>query len=86
MKIVESPVNDAEMDLGKNYEKILMTSMDEVNALETIKEESLDFEEPFKGCEANTIEDSIWYKDEKDLDVCARDTEELYHDYKKKSF
>ena len=84
-EIAESPVNDAIMDLAKNIEKISMTSMYEVNAVETIEEESLDFQEPFKGCKANVIEDSIWYKDEKDLHICSRDAEELSHDYKKKA-
>lgn len=84
LQIPESPVNKAEMDIAEKFEKILYSSMNDVNAIETIEEETLDFQEQFKNFEVQAIEDDTVFKEEKDYDVCSYDDEELSFDYKKK--
>jgi hypothetical protein len=83
LQIPESPVNKVEMDLAEKFKKILYSSMNDVNAIETIEEETLDFQEQFQNFEVQAIEDDPVFK-EKDYDVCSHDDEELSFDYKKK--
>ena len=59
MQIPESSVNRYEVELAENFKNILLSSINEANAVEVINEETLDFEEEFKDCEVNAIEDDI---------------------------
>lgn len=85
MQIPESSVNIAEMELAENFEKILLSSMVEIHAVEAIEEETLDFQEEFKNYEVNAVEDDIWYKSGEDSDSCSVDSDELSYDYKQKA-
>lgn len=85
LQIPESPVNKVEMDLAEKFEKILYSSMNDVNAIEAVEEETLDFQEQFKNFEVKAIEDDTVFKEEKDYDVCSYDDEKLSFDYKKKA-
>lgn len=60
MNIPETPVNHAELELKENIEKILLNAMDNFNEIETLENNTLEFEEEFKNCEATAIEDNIW--------------------------
>lgn len=86
MNIAQTPVNNAEIELAENFEKILTDSMQDFNGVEMIEEETLDFQEPFKQYEANAVEDTQWQHDiaETDPDVCSSD-DELSYDYKNKA-
>lgn len=86
MNIAQTPINNAEIELNKNFEKILHDSMQNYNELEMIQEETLDFQEPFKECEAYAVEDTLWHRDNKDdnSDGCSSD-DDLSYDYKKKA-
>lgn len=70
----------SEMDLAENFEKILYSSMNDVNAIETTEKETLDSQEQFKNYEVQAIENDTVFKEEKDYDVCSYD-EELSFDY-----
>ena len=68
LQIPKSPVNQVEMDLAEKFENILYDSMNNFNAIETMKEETLDFQEQFKNYEVQAIEDvAIFNKKEKEL-------------------
>ena len=74
------------MDLAEKFENILYDSMNNFNAIETMKEETLDFQEQFKNYEVQAIEDvAIFNKKKKNYDVCSYDDEELSFDYKKRA-
>lgn len=85
MNIPESPINEAEKELAENLRQILISSMDEINTVEAIEEETLAFEEEFKDYEAKAVEDDTWFKDEQVNDACSEDQDELSYDYKKKA-
>lgn len=85
MNIPETPVNHAELELKENIEKILLNAMDNFNEIETLEDNTLEFEEEFKNCEATAIEDNIWYKSPTDSDKCTMDDEKLSYEYKKKA-
>ena len=85
MQIPKTSVNRYEVELVENFKNILLSSINEANAVEVINEETLDFEEEFKDYEVNAIEDDIWYKNIEDLDTCSDDREELSQDYKRRA-
>ena len=82
MQIPETSVNKYEVELAENFKNILLTSINEANAVEVINQETLDFEEEFNDYEVNAIEDDILYKNLEDLDTCSDDREELNQDYR----
>lgn len=59
MNIAQTPINNAEIELKENFEKVLIDCMEDYNGIEIVEEESLDFQEPFKPYEVNAIEDTV---------------------------
>lgn len=86
MNIAQSPVNNAEIQLTENFERILIDSMQDYNGVEMIQEETLDFQEPYKQYEAIAVDDTLSQKDiaDADSDACSTD-DELSYDYKKRA-
>lgn len=87
MNIPETPINNAEIEVKENFEKVLIDCIDDYNGVEIIEEQSLDFQEPFKQNDINAIEDTLWQHDEGPVysDTCSEDEEDLSYDYKRKA-
>ena len=73
------------MDLAGKFENILYDSMNNYNAIETMEEEKLDFQEQFKNYEVQAIKDDAIFNEKKDYDVCSYDDEELSFNEKKRA-
>lgn len=86
MHLPDSPVNNDEIQLKENFENILLTAMNEYSGFETVEENSLHFEEPFKDWEMEIVEDKEWsnalHEPEFSPDTCTRDDEGLSYEYK----
>ena len=65
LQIPGSPVNQVEMDLAEKFENILYDSMNNFNAIETMEEETLDFQEQFKNYELQAIKDDAIFNEKK---------------------
>ena len=48
MNIPDSEVNDAERQLADYFNEILIQAMNEINGVEIVEENTLDFSEPYK--------------------------------------
>jgi hypothetical protein len=83
LKIPESPLNNREVELKEAIEKILLDAMTEYT-VDIVEEETLDFQEPFKYCDANIVEDERWASQQFELPEgqCSQDKENLSHEYK----
>lgn len=86
MNIAESPINNEERELKNNIENILLQSMQDFNGVEYVEENTLDFQEPYKECEANPIEDNVMeWSPGTPSDTCSNDEEDLSYDYKRRA-
>ncbi|XP_046601788.1 uncharacterized protein LOC124295510 isoform X2 [Neodiprion lecontei] len=86
MNIPESPLTNDEREIVSNFENILLQSVTEYNSVETIEENSLDFEEPYKNLETFAVEDADFQvPSEGPGDRCSEDDEPLSFDYKRRA-
>jgi hypothetical protein len=89
MNIPNSPISQQEIELKDQIEIILRDAMDYSNVIETISDETLDFQEEYKDNDAQIIEDIQlhWIPDvpSPPTDVCTTDYEELSYDYKRRA-
>lgn len=87
MNIAETPINDAEIQLKEQFEKVLINCMEDFNGIEVMEDETLDFQEPFKQYAVNAIEDTALSTDVADSnsDSCSADEEELNYENKRKA-
>ena len=58
MNLPDSEVNDAEQQLADHFQEILIQAINEFNGVEIVKENTLDFSEPYKDWEPSVVEDT----------------------------
>ena len=90
MNIPDSEINDAERQLADHFNEILIQAINEFNGVEIVKENTLDFSEPYKDWEHSAVEDTYaeWIpklNSESDDAVCTRDDENVDFDYKQRA-
>lgn len=85
MSIPKSITNYEERRLAENFKNILLNAMKDYSGVEIVEDNSLYFEEPYKNCEMEVIEDEESESEITELDlshdVCSED-DNLSHEYK----
>lgn len=89
LNIPETPINNDEIQLKESIENILTNAMQDFLGVETIVEDSLYFQEPYKDWDMKTVEDEEWASAINDPvlppHVCTTDDEPLSYEYKSRA-
>ncbi|XP_015592407.1 uncharacterized protein LOC107272696 [Cephus cinctus] len=89
LQIPNSVTNYKEIELSEKLKQILIDAANDFNEVDTIFEDTLDFEEEYKDCDAEIVEDEVQHHFP-DPDValtnqCTKGTEDINFDYKQKA-
>lgn len=89
LNINESPITSKEIEVKEKIEDFLLSAMKEFNEVDVVVDESLDFQETFKNCETQIIEDRDWTATNQEVNfptqACTSDSDEVSFEYKKQA-
>ncbi|XP_015595132.1 uncharacterized protein LOC107274028 [Cephus cinctus] len=89
LQIPNSVTNYKEIELSEKLKQILIDAANDFNEVDTIFEDTLDFEEEYKDCDAEIVEDEVQHHfpdpDVAPTNQCTKDTEDINFDYKQKA-
>ena len=89
LEIPNSVTNYKEIQLSEKLKQILIDATNDFNEVDMIVEETLDFQEEYKDCDAKIVEDEVQHHfpdpDYAPTNQCTKDTEDISFDYKQKA-